>query len=179
MAEDAEIEEGAEVPLEEEPKGGMKKLLLIVIPILLIGVGAGLYFTGTLDSLLGKEATEEHAEGGEHGDGHGEEAAAKSAAIFVPIEDIMVNLSAPDGRQNYLRLRVQLEVSSEADAEVVRNVMPRVIDQFTTFLREMRLEDLRGRAGTYRVRQELLYRVNMAVKPVVVKDVLFQDMLVQ
>lgn len=185
MAEGAEdvVDENAEgEAVEEQSSGGMKKMILILIPILLLGVGAGLYFTGTLDGLLGKETTEEHAEGGgEHGDEHGDEHGGHAAghAVFVPINDIMVNLSAPDGRQNFMRLRVELEVSSEADAEVVKNVMPRVIDQFTTFLREMRLEDLRGRAGTYRIRQELLYRVNKAVAPVVVKDVLFQDMLVQ
>jgi flagellar FliL protein len=182
MSEEGETEE-TEVLAEEEPKGGMKKLILIVVPILLIGVGAGLYFTGALDGLLGKTPTEEVAEGAEGGEAKdGELAEGKtdsSEAIFVPIDDIMVNLSAPDGQKNFMRLRVVLEVTSESDADVVRNVMPRVIDQFTTFLREMRLEDLRGRAGTYRVRQELLYRVNLAVKPVVVRDVLFQDMLVQ
>jgi flagellar FliL protein len=58
-------------------------------------------------------------------------------------------------------------------------VAPRVIDQFQTYLREMRVEDLRGSAGIYRLRQELLYRVNIAADPVKVKDVLFQEMLIQ
>jgi len=58
-------------------------------------------------------------------------------------------------------------------------VAPRVVDQFQTFLREMRIQDLRGSAGIYRLRQELLYRVNLAAQPVKVKDVLFQEILIQ
>ena len=46
-------------------------------------------------------------------------------------------------------------------------------------LREMRVEDLSGSAGIYRLREELLDRVNVAARPVVVNDVLFREMLVQ
>ena len=41
------------------------------------------------------------------------------------------------------------------------------------------MEDLRGSAGIYRLREELLARVNTAVRPVQVRDVLFKEMLVQ
>ena len=40
-------------------------------------------------------------------------------------------------------------------------------------------EDLRGSAGMYRLREELLMRVTEAAQPVRVHDVLFQEMLVQ
>jgi flagellar protein FliL len=58
-------------------------------------------------------------------------------------------------------------------------VMPRVIDNFQVYLRELRVEDLRGSAGVYRLREELLVRVNSAAAPVKVRDVLFKEMLVQ
>ena len=48
-----------------------------------------------------------------------------------------------------------------------------------TYLREMRPEELRGAAGTYRLREELLARVMPAVAPAKVTDVLFTEMLVQ
>jgi flagellar FliL protein len=57
--------------------------------------------------------------------------------------------------------------------------MPRIIDNFQVYLRELRLDDLRGSAGIYRLREELLMRVNTAAQPVHVKDVLFREMLVQ
>jgi len=57
--------------------------------------------------------------------------------------------------------------------------MPRILDNFQVYLRELRLDDLKGSAGMYRLREELLLRVNAAVQPVQVKDVLFREMLVQ
>ena len=47
------------------------------------------------------------------------------------------------------------------------------------FTRELRVEDLRGSAGVQRLREELLMRVNTAVHPIEVRDVLFKEMLVQ
>ena len=57
--------------------------------------------------------------------------------------------------------------------------MPRVIDQFQTYLRELRVEDIRGSAGVMRLKEELLRRVNLAVAPTPVHDVLLKEMIVQ
>jgi flagellar FliL protein len=43
----------------------------------------------------------------------------------------------------------------------------------------MRPEELRGSAGTYRLREELLARANLAATPARVTDVLFTQMLIQ
>ena len=57
--------------------------------------------------------------------------------------------------------------------------MPRILDLFQTYLRDMRPEDLRGSAGTYRLREELIARGTIAVAPAHITDVLFTEMLVQ
>lgn len=175
---------------EEEGKGGLdakKIILFIVAPLLILGgVGGGLYFTGALDSMLGGGGEEKHAEashddghgGGGHGDGHGGEGTAIGAQ-FLEIPDIIVNLNTPDSQPRYLRLSVQLELKNQGDLEAVRAVMPRVVDQFQTYLRELRVRDLRGTAGIYRLQIELLSRVNAAAYPVEVQDVLFQEILIQ
>ncbi len=200
--EGGEAAEGAEGEGGEAKKGGKKKLILFIAAplLLLIIVGAGLYFTGMLDSLLGKTEecveekddhgevikacpTEEEAakEGGhakkKGGGGHGEEGAGGPA--FLEIPTITVNLYADDGSPRYLRLTVQLEVESEEDKLAVEAVIPRVIDQFQTYLRELRVRDLRGSAGIYRLQMELLWRVNQAAAPAEVKKVLFQEILIQ
>ena len=63
--------------------------------------------------------------------------------------------------------------------KAVEAVLPRVIDQFQTYLRELRIQDLRGSKGMYRLQMELLSRVNAAAAPTEVKDVLFQEILIQ
>lgn len=187
MAEHEEV-----TPIDDgESKGGKKKLLFILIPLLLlIGGGAAAYFTGMLDSVLGKteevakegeegghEAAaetegEEKAEGGEHGEG-------AAGPAFLKIPDLIVNLNSDNGEQRYLRLAVQLELASAADQAAVEKVLPRVVDQFQTYLRELRIQDLRGSKGIYRLQMELLSRVNQAAAPVKVQDVLFQEILIQ
>ena len=162
---------------EEESGGGLnaKKLLLIVVlPLLLIGGGVGAYFMGVFDKVASTEdvAEDDHGNTDDHSN-------VNTTAAFVKIPDMIVNLSSSDGQPRYLRLSVQLELKNEADSAAVEQGMPRVIDQFQTYLRELRVKDLRGSAGIYRLQMELLSRVNAAAYPVEVQDVLFQEILIQ
>ena len=54
-----------------------------------------------------------------------------------------------------------------------------MVDQFQGYLRELRMDDLKGSAGIARVKEELLRRVNVAAAPYKVRDVLLQEMIVQ
>jgi flagellar FliL protein len=169
----ASLDEEEEEAFEEQDGGeglSAKKLLLfVVLPLLIIGGGAGAYLTGTLDSFLGshEEGETQMAESKKHGE-------ANLNAAFLKIPDMIVNLSSNDAQPRYLRLSVQLELRSEEDKAKIEQVMPRVVDQFQTYLRELRVRDLRGSAGIYRLQMELLSRVNAAAYPVEVQDVLFQ-----
>jgi flagellar protein FliL len=165
-----------------EAKGiSAKKLILMVVALAVVlgGVGAGLYFTGTLDKLLKKNPAAAGEKTAGKGAADGKDDASASSAYFLEIPNMLVNLSTSDGSARYLRLSVQLELNSEADKKAVQAVLPRVVDQFQTYLRELRVKDLRGSAGIYRLQTELVARVNAAAYPVEVKDVLFQEILIQ
>lgn len=173
-AAEGDSEEGEEGEDGEDggQKKSKKKLIIIIaaVFVLLAGAGAGLYFTGMLDSLLGKGGASE------------EEVAEKEKpkeAVFLSIPDMIVNLRGSSKQQRYLKLRVELELTSAEDMAAVEKVAPRVIDHFQTYLRELRVRDLEGSQGIYRLRQELLSRVNTAAYPVKVEDVLFQEILIQ
>ena len=119
---------------------------------------------------------------GKGGDG-GERAAARAeagpGATFYDLPEMLVNINTAGHKRSFLKLRVSLELTNETDVNMVENVLPRIIDSFQVYLRELRLEDLQGAAGMYRLRAELLMRVNAAVRPAQVKDVLFKEMIVQ
>ena len=157
--------------------GGKKKLIFILVPVLLIvGAAAGAYFTGVMDPLLKMFHKKEAAPV--------EEAAPKQngvapAAVFYDLPEILVNLNSSGRKQNFLKIRISLELESPLDVSKIESVMPRIIDNFQVYLRELRIEDLQGSAGLLRLREELLARVNSAVKPAKVNDVLFKEMLVQ
>jgi flagellar FliL protein len=72
-----------------------------------------------------------------------------------------------------------LEVTDQKISDEIKPVMPRVMDAFQTFLREMRPSDLEGSAGLYRLRDELTRRVNLAVAPNKINAVLFKEIIVQ
>jgi flagellar FliL protein len=166
-----EAEAGEAAPRK---KGGRKKLVLIALPVLLLGTGAGLWFGGILPPLLGM--------GGAH---HAEEQHAEAQpppaprTAFVDLPEIVSNLNAPGRRATFVRLRAKLEISRQEDVAAVQAAMPRLVDLFSTYLREVRPEELRGSAGSHRLREELIARASLAATPARVTDVLFVEILVQ
>jgi flagellar FliL protein len=160
-------------------KGGKKKLLmLIAIPLVLVGVVAGLWFGGILPPLLGMGPRDDAKMGAHPADQPAETAAAKPPS-FVEVPELIANLNSSGKRQSFVKLKARIEVGKAEDQAIVQAAMPRVLDLFQTYLREIRPEELRGSAGTWRLREELIARANIAVAPARVTDVLFTEMLIQ
>jgi flagellar FliL protein len=101
-------------------------------------------------------------------------------AVFVDVPDVLVNLAnATSDRTQYLKVKIVLEVPDQILAAQIQPVMPRVMDAFQTYLRELRPTDLDGSAGLYRLREELTRRVNAAIAPSRINAVLFKEIVVQ
>lgn len=149
--------------------GRRKLFLLLGLLVLLAGAGGGLWVSGVLPGLLGHGKAEEHAE----------KPAARPALVFMELPDMVANLNVGARRAAFVKLKAKLELARTEDQAVVTAAMPRLLDLFQTYLREMRPEELRGSAGTYRLREELIARANVAAHPARVVDVLFTELLVQ
>ena len=146
-------------------KTGRKKLIIVASAILVLaGAGAGAW------TMLGGSQEREQ-----------DQVEAKKPVSFVDLREMTVNLAAEPNqdRQHFLKFRVALEVGDPKVMADIQPLLPRVEDTFQVFLRELRASDLEGSAGTYRLREELLRRVNMAVYPAKVDAVLFKDIVVQ
>ena len=143
-----------------------QKKLLLALPILLIAGGAGGWFSGVIPKILGHEA------GGAH-------AAATPPLSFFDMPDIVANLNTGARRAAFIKLKTKLELARPEDQPVVQAALPRILDLFQGYLREMRPDELRGTASTYRLREELLARTNLAVAPARITAVLFTEMIVQ
>jgi flagellar protein FliL len=168
MAEQTVEEEVEAAPPAEGSRFKLDRKRIIMlgaggILVLLLGGGGYLYYNGTIDHLMGKKT---------------EEAAVPKPLAFFDLPDFLVNLNAGGRKSNFLKLTVSLQIEKQEDALQLQAVLPRIIDNCQIFLRELRIEDLRGSGGIYRLREELLSRIN-AVSPVKVQDVLFKEMLVQ
>ena len=168
--EDGDEEEGGE---SSKKQGGKKKLLLFVALALFLVVGgaAAAYFTGLLEPLIAMLGGADETAA--------EETTGPVEAVFFDLPEILVNLNTGRRKSTFLKIRVSLELENAEDVARIEAVMPRIIDNFQVYLRELRVEDLKGSAGMYRLREELLTRVTLAVAPSKVSDVLFKEMLVQ
>lgn len=166
------VDDTLEAPAEDAaPRANRKKLLILIAGglLLLLISGGVLYATGVVDKVFGHKEQEKA------------KLAEKAAppAVFFDLPDLLVNLNTTGRKASFLKLSVSLELEHAEDLPRLQAVMPRIIDNFQVYLRELRVEDLRGSGGIYRLREELLARVNAAAAPVKITDVLFKEMLVQ
>jgi len=142
----------------------------VIAGAVLLVLAAGGGFGAMKIGLIGKHDEAEEAKVAE--------GAVKKAVSFVDLPEMTVNLDAGD-RAQYLKVKIALEVAEQKLAQDIQPMMPRVLDTFQTYMRELRPADLEGSAGLFRLKEELTKRVNMAVYPAKVDAVLFKEIVVQ
>jgi flagellar FliL protein len=208
-APEADKPEGVEGEAPAKKKMSGKTLILfIVLPALLVIGGGGAAAAMLLSKPAAPAAAEDphakkpekkkKAEGGkEEGGGHGEGAKKEGAAgaegdvghaaaceegnpCYYMMPKQIVNLAGGEGgRPPFLEIEIALESNDSATFDGVPDLMPRLKDQYQAFLRELRIEDLNGSAGSFRLRQELLKRFNIVMAPAKLDAVLIESMLIQ
>jgi flagellar FliL protein len=162
MTAEAEIEEGAVAPVK---KSKAKLIIIAAAAVVVLAAGAGAF----MFISAGKQAEE----------------AAHAQAVQVPtsfvfnLPTMTVNLNSEGGKESFMRLTIALEVADQAVMTAIQPKMAKVIDAFQVYLRELRRSDLEGSAGIYRLKEELLRRVNLSIAPASVDSVLFKEILVQ
>jgi flagellar FliL protein len=155
------------------------KLPLLKKLIVVGGLAVALSGAWGASQFLGGPARGEHAEGGQAAAHAPVSELPPANAAFYDVPDIIVNIQGADSTPAYLKLAVALELDNAEARAAIEPVMPRVIDQFQTYLRELRVDDVRGSMGVMRLKEELLRRVNLAAAPTPVRDVLLKEMIVQ
>jgi flagellar FliL protein len=173
---DADIEDGAEAAAAAQAPASQpfwKRLLVMPSRKTLIIGGIALAVIGG-----GGFAAHHFLLGGPH------EAKVDTPAVkpvvFVDMPEVMVNLSTTGAeRTQYLRIKIVLELPDQKMIDQIQPIMPRVMDAFQTYLRELRPSDLDGSAGLYRLKEELTRRINASTSPSRINAVLFKEIVVQ
>jgi len=175
------IEEG--IDEEEEggegapPKKGGSKVLLIVIAVLLLallGIGGFLMF-GSKDTAktgggeAGKQSKEVELE---------EVQDPLKLGEIVAFEPFIVNLSGEGGKR-FLKVTMQVEMNKKKLAEEVMNKMPQMKDMIITVLASKNVDELLTIEGKFRLKEQLLTRINSNLKTGVVKNVYFVEFVIQ
>jgi flagellar FliL protein len=163
-AKDAE----GEAPVGAKPGRG-KLLVAGGAAVALLALGGGGWF------LFVKPKAQQAAQTGQPAGGQ----AAKKVA-FLDLPEMTVNLSGGSNeRTQFLRMKIALELAEQKTVAEITPLLPRVVDSFQVYMRELRPNDLEGSAGLYRLREEMTRRVNVAVFPARVDAVLFKELMVQ
>ncbi|SDA20699.1 flagellar FliL protein [Methylobacterium sp. UNC378MF] len=164
------------------PKSKKKLMIMVAVAVLALvgGGGAGAYM------MMGHGDGKEAAQGGGHGGGHGGDSKAagpdsKKPVVFVDVREMLLNLSpeSPQDKARFAKVRIALELKDAKVEEEVKPLMPRVEDALQVYMRELRASDITNSVGLFRLREELLRRVNIALYPAKVDAVLFKDVIVQ
>ncbi len=139
-----------------------KKIAILAVPLLAL-LGGGAYFAyGHFEP-----SQDEFVE------------APSKPKVYYNLPEMVVNLSSREKRAQYLKLKISLEAPDQKVLDALKPTMPRVMDMFQLYLRELRSSDLEGSAGIYRLKEELLRRVNLEIHPHRVSRVLFNEIIVQ
>jgi flagellar FliL protein len=163
-SEDSEADAPADAAQAPKRKLPLKKIAIAAAGLVVLGGG------GTAGYLMLSDSKEK---------GGAPVVQAKPAA-FIDVPEVLVNLSNTGSeRTQYLKVKVVLEVPDAALTPQIETTMPRVMDAFQTYLRELRPTDLDGSAGLYRLKEELTRRVNAAIAPSRINAVLFKEIVVQ
>ncbi len=156
-------EEGEDAAVPSKRKFPLKLIIIAAVAVAVLGGG------GTAAYLMFGSVKETKAA-----------AMPAKPVVFVDVPEVLVNLSSSGSdRAQYLKIKVVLEVADAALTPQIQATMPRVLDTFQTYLRELRPTDLDGSAGLYRLKEELTRRVNLAIAPSRINAVLFKEIVVQ
>jgi flagellar protein FliL len=159
---DAASDGGEDTPAKPKRKLPLKLIAIAAVALLVVGGGVAGFL------ML-------------HGAKEGQPVAEPVKPVaFLDLPDLLVNLATGGGdKTQYLKVKIVLELPDQTMVAQVQPVMPRVVDAFQSYLRELRPGDLEGSAGLYRLREELTRRINVAIAPSRINAVLFKEFVVQ
>ncbi|MDH5541871.1 MAG: flagellar basal body-associated FliL family protein [Nitrospinota bacterium] len=163
----------------EKPAKGKSKVLLIVIIVLLLtllGVGGFLIYS----NFIKKDAAVQEGAGGQSKQAveAQEQYDPLKLGEMVAFEPFIVNLSGDEGKR-FLKVTMQVELNNPKVAEELANRMPQVKDMVITVLSSKTVDEILTVEGKFKLKEQILTRINSRIKTGVVKNVYFVEFVIQ
>lgn len=162
MSTDANVAEG-----EEPARGGGKKGLIFGTLAAVLLAAGGFYstYSGLIDTLPTTGGNHESAD--EHG------VSVLSGIGFVPLDPLVVSLGR-ESANRHLRFVAQLEVAAAYQDEV-SGLKPRILDVLNSYLRAVDTRDIENPSAMWRLRAQMLRRVQVVTGEGRVNDLLITE----
>lgn len=101
---------------------------------------------------------------------------AATDKTFYQLPSIMVDVN-DDDRTSHVQFDVSLEIPRK-DRRVLIGFQPRIIDSLNVYLSRSNADELKHQDTLARMRREMLRQVNDVGAPVIVSDLIFQEIIV-
>lgn len=160
-----------EVGASSDKKKKVKKTLIIATPILIAIIGAVYFFFFVIKAP-------KQTEGVEIRQTKAKEQVELDSNTYLDIDPITVGLSGTGSKKEYLRLDMTLRLSTEEESVAVMTKMPIIKDTLLTFLRSLRSTDFNSSSSSIYLKEEISKRINKITAPIVIKEVLFQEITI-
>ena len=165
--------DGGRFGLTDEKKKKIKKILLIVVPILIIIIGGACFYFFILKAPKPTEQVEIKQP-------NAKEAVPLDNNTYLDINPITLSLAStdPGAKKEYLRIDLTIRLGTEEESVAVLAKMPIIKDSLITFLGSLRSTDFNSSSSTLYLKEEISRRINKIAAPIVIKEVLFQEITV-
>ncbi len=160
MIDDNDLEEDEEVA---PPYHKRKKIMLLLLPLLIvIGISVGIYFAlnNSYDSMGDSYKIIQYSKDSE------------DMTVFYDLPEIKTSVKGKDGNHE-LKLKITLELSSIDNLKAVEVLSSKLNDVIIGHIIELNLNEVEGSEGLYWLKEELLYRFNLAIAPIKIKNLNF------
>lgn len=149
-----------------ENKKKTKLLILSGGIILFVVVGIILWFLLTDGKNTAKPATETEAEQG------------LANELIYSMDIFVVNLTDPGGKR-YLKTKISLGYYGTELTDEIKQHLPQIRDLVLVLLSSKTVDAIQGTEGIINLRQELIQRINQALKKGKIKNLYFTEFVIQ
>lgn len=156
-------EAGNEKAVQEKPKGKMKLIILIVVPVLLLGGLAATYFLYG-DKILGRETAEK------------EEKKHESVGPILTLEPFIFNLASNTTR--FAKVSLAIELKDAKVVEEAKKITPVLRDKALSVLSAKTPEVLIDVQSREPLKQELIAGLKGVLKPGELRSVYITDIII-
>ena len=162
-------EEKAAEPVAQPKKSPVMLIVIVLVVVILAGGG---FFAWT---MLNKKES-----GAATTEGKAVSAATKEPGIIIPLAAFIVNLLDRNGLgKRYLKIKMQLEVSSQEQVLHVGSSKTQMRDAILMLLSSITYEDINTLEGKLELKQALIQRLNQILGNRVINQLYFTEFVVQ
>ena len=172
MAKENATEEEPLTPSEVSDSGDKKKKIAIIVTLIIIAIIGALYF------FFFVIKAPKHDDGTDIQQSKHKEDVQLEANTYLDIDPITVGLSPSGSKKEYLRIDITLRLSTEKESTAVITKLPIIKDTLITFLRSLRATDFNSSSSSIYLKEEISKRINKITAPIIIKEVLFQEITV-